>query len=79
MINTSNINDKLESLSTEERELALQILKEYSNDGSSSSMINLMQEDWDEIPVDIDTFLTDKRYLGNALIDNDGRETIFPY
>ena len=79
MINTNNTNDKLESLSAEERELALQILKEYSNDGSSSSMINLMQEDWDEIPVDIDTFLTDKRYLGNALIDNDGRETIFPY
>ena len=34
--------------------------------------------DYDEAPVDIHTFLHDKRYLGNALYDK-GKFTVFPY
>ena len=72
-------NAKLENLSEQERTAVLEILNQITKTGSSSKLDNILNEDWDEVPVDIDTFLTDKRYLGNALIDNEGRETIFPY
>jgi hypothetical protein len=38
-----------------------------------------MYSDYDEVPVDIETFLHDRNYLGNGLYDNDGRFTLFPY
>lgn len=75
MANTIN----LDNLNEEEKELALKILKEYWDEGSSDSYNNLIKQDWDEIPVDITTFLHDKKYLGNALYDTEGRFTLFPY
>lgn len=74
-----NIEKKLESLSEEERKIALNILKEYTVDGKSDLFNSLIYQDYEEIPVDIKTFLHDKRYLGNALYDQDGRFTLFPY
>ena len=73
----SNIN--LEGLSEQEKQAVLQILDEYSKDGASKLLSELEWADWDEIPVDITTFLHDKRYLGNALYDRDGVYTLFPY
>ena len=72
-------NAKLENLSEQERTAVLEILNQITKTGSSSKLDNILNEDWDEIPVDIHTFLHDKRYLGNALYDNEGRFTIFPY
>lgn len=72
-------NTKLENLSEEERKLVADILKEYYNEGSSKKFNSLMSEDWAEIPVDITTFLHDRRYLGNALYDQEGKFTLFPY
>ena len=72
-------NAKLENLSEQERTAVLEILNQITETGSSSKLDNILNEDWDEIPVDIHTFLHDKRYLGNALYDNEGRFTIFPY
>ena len=72
-------NAKLENLSEQERTAVLEILNQLTKTGSSSKLDNILNEDWDEIPVDIHTFLHDKRYLGNALYDNEGRFTIFPY
>ena len=69
----------LKSLSEEERELALQILKEYGEEGTSKTYDELLYSDFEEIPVDIHTFLHDRRYLGNALYDADGRFTVYPY
>ena len=74
-----NINDKLQGLSEEERKVALEILKQYSKEGKSELYDSLKYVDYDEIPVDINTFLHDKKYLGNALYDQDGRFTLFPY
>lgn len=74
-----NINDKLQELSEEERKVALEILKQYSKEGKSELYDSLKYADYDEIPVDIKTFLHDKKYLGNALYDQDGRFTLFPY
>ena len=72
-------NTKLDNLSAEEKLLVAKILKEYSENGKSDKLNQLMNEDWDEIPVDIITFLHDKKYLGNGLIDSEGRYTIFPF
>ena len=75
----SNEFKELENLSKEERELALKILSEYSNKGSSDTYTELLISDYEEIPVDIDTFLDDPKYLGKGLTDEEGRKTVFPY
>lgn len=74
-----DINEKLKGLPEEERKVALEILKQYSEGGKSELYEALKYADYDEIPVDIHTFLHDKKYLGAALYDPDGRFTLFPY
>lgn len=69
----------LENLTEEEKKLVADILKEISDGGSSSKMNELLYADYDEIPVDISTFLHEKQYLGNALYDPEGRFTLFEY
>jgi len=70
---------ELEGLSPEQRELALKMLSEYTETGTSETYTELIYDDYDEIPVDIHTFLHDRQYLGNALYDQDGRFTLYPY
>lgn len=72
-------NAKLENLSEQEKSAVLEILNQITKTGTSSKLDNILNEDWDEVPVDIHTFLHDKRYLGNALYDNEQRFTLFPY
>lgn len=69
----------LNSLSPEEKEAALAILKEIGDKGFSEKLNELIYSDYEEIPVDIETFMFDKRYLGNGLVDPEGRRTVFPY
>lgn len=71
--------DTLNGLSDEERELAFSILGEFAKDGSSKTYDELLYEDYSEIPVGIEEFLHERRFLGNGLTDQDGRFTIFPY
>ena len=83
MSNEINL-DQLNSLSPEERALALEILKEYSKDGQSAILEDLKYSDYEEIPVDIMTFITEERYLGRGLwiVDDFTGErkcTVFPY
>ena len=79
-MNLDNFNlEELNNLSKEERDAVLKILKEYSLDGSSEYMTKLKYVDFEEVPVDIITFIHERKYLGNALYDADGRFTIFPY
>ena len=68
----------LNSLSEQEKKVLLKTLSDISK-GDNKSFQKLKYADYDEIPVDIDTFLTDKKYLGNGLIDPEGRFTVFPY
>lgn len=74
-----NFEDELSMLSPEERELALKILGDISNKGASEDYNKILYDDYEEIPVDIETFLHDRKYLGNALYDGEGRFTLFPY
>ena len=69
----------LKNLTPEERQVALSMLKEFGEKGYSEQFNELIYSDYDEIPVDIETFLFDKRYLGNGLIDAEGRKTVFPF
>lgn len=75
----NNIDPKiLEGLSDQEKDILLKTLSNMSK-GDSSLYQQLKYQDFDEIPVDIETFLHDKNYLGNGLIDSEGRFTVFPY
>ncbi len=76
---TTEYNKFLETLTEDERKIALQILDDFSHEGSSDLYNKLIYADFEEVPVDIHTFLHDKQYLGNALYDQDGRFTLFPY
>lgn len=67
-----------------EKALALQILKEYSEAGQSSLLNTLKYSDFEEIPVDIITFISEDRYLGRGLYTVDEftgerKCTVFPY
>ena len=69
----------LENLTQQEREAVLKILNEMSSEGTSSTMDSILNEDWKEIPVDIETFIHDPYYLGRGLINAEGKFTLFPY
>lgn len=83
----SNINNQetdlslfpeLSSLSDSEKKLFLNIIKEYQSKGQSKTFNDLRYQDYEEIPVDIDTFLDDPNYLGTGTL-SEGKSTIFPY
>ena len=75
-----NIDMKeLEGLSEKERELTLQILSQLSKTGTSKLLDNLKYADYTEVPVDIETFLTDDRYLGKAWKDAGGKSKLYPF
>ena len=57
----------LDNLSEEEKTMVLSILKEVSEKGHSELLDDLKYADFEEVPVDIDTFLDDDNYLGQGL------------
>ena len=80
MTNTPQIDSSLlDQLSPQEREIALRALKEISSQGSSKLYNDLRYADYEELPVDVMTFLTDSRYLGRGLLNDNGDLTVFPY
>lgn len=69
----------LNNLTAEEKALALSILKEITDKGESSTLNNLIYEDYEEIPVTIEEFLRNPLYLGAGLVNKEGKFTVFPY
>ena len=69
----------LAGLSEEERAQALAILQEYAMSGESATADDLKWADWAEIPVDIETFMHEKQYLGKGLYDGEGKFTVYPF
>jgi len=55
-----------ENLSKEEKDAVDQILREIAKNSTSSSYESLYYIDYDEIPVDFDTFISDDQYLGKS-------------
>ena len=72
-------NELLKNLSTEERAAVLSILNEISNTGSSVKYQDYLYKDYEEIPVDISTFLRTPKYLGRGLVNEEGKFTVFPF
>ena len=62
-MNNSN-TEILNKLSEDERKVVRQILLDVSNKGKSEKLTELYYEDYEEIPVDLETFLCDEMYLG---------------
>jgi hypothetical protein len=58
--------EALNNLSEEERRVALQILAQYAEEGKSDILEDLKYAEYREIPVDIETFITNDHYLGQA-------------
>ena len=80
MVANNNLNlSALDALSPQEREYALKILKDFATTGQSEDFNKLKYEDYKEIPVDIETFLTDNNYLGNAWKDVSGHLKLYPF
>ena len=77
MTNSDNLLH-LEGLTEREREYALQILSELSNN-KSDTYTDLLYADYKEIPVDIETFLTDDNYLGQAWKDATGKLKLYDF
>ena len=71
--------EELNKLNEEERAVALEILKQYSETGASEIYNQLLYEDYEEIPVSIEEFLHNPLYLGKGLTDDEGRFTLYPY
>lgn len=82
---TSKVSDLVdfsemkEALTAEEFEAVRAILSELSNDGESHTLDALWQADYEEIPVDILTFITDRRYLGESFVAEDGHVLIYEF
>ena len=58
--------DEFAKLSPENKELVLKILSEYKTEGSSKTLKELWEVDYEEIPVTIDRFIEDPQYLGKV-------------
>lgn len=79
MPDISKLNKEvLDSLSPEERDLTLKLLEELSH-GEDKNYKDLLYLDYNEVPVDIITFLDDDRYLGKAWKDVNGNSKLYPY
>ena len=72
-------NIDINNLSEKEKSLVNSILKQFSKDGVSDTFNSLLYEDYNEIPVDINTFIEDNNYLGYAWHDNEGKSKLYPY
>lgn len=68
----------LDNLTKEEREAVAKILEEMSSNGLSDTYDKLLYADYKEVPVDIETFLTNDYYLGRAWKDSEGNLKIYP-
>ena len=57
---------KFDALSVEEQQIVLDILQEFADKGFSPLLEEMWNADYEEIPVDIVTFISDDRYLGKS-------------
>lgn len=78
-INDEQINKMLENLTNSEKEIVSEILTDYVKSGSLDKFNNLMLQDYEEIPVDINTFISNPEYLGNSFLKEDGTLRIYPF
>lgn len=80
MLDLNNIlgisQDEFNKLSVTEQTTVIQILKEMEAEGRSQTLESLWYEDYDEIPVSVEEFITNPHYLGKSTRNG---ESIYPY
>lgn len=75
--NILNLNEEiLSSLKPNEKEAVIKILEQYKSNGESNLYLDMLEEDYEERPVDIETFITDSHFIGNI---TDNGNNIYPY
>ena len=76
--NILNIDkSKFKELTAEEQQFVIQILQEFrDNEGYSQTLDDMWKADYEEIPVDIVTFICDDRFLGKSTRQG---TTIYPF
>ena len=58
---------KFKELTEEEQQAVIQIIQEFrDNDGFSQTLDDMWKADYEEVPVDIMTFICDDRFLGKS-------------
>lgn len=68
--------EEFSSMTKEDKELILTILREYQETGTSKTLYDIWHEDYEEIPVPIDEFICNPNYLGKSTGNG---ELIYPY
>lgn len=80
MVAENNLDlSALSGLSPAERDCALKILQQYATTGISELFNDLKYAEYNEIPVDIETFITNDLYLGQAWKDATGKLKLYPF
>ena len=68
---------KFQELTEEEQQIVIQILQEFTeNDGFSKTLDEMWKADYEEIPVDIMTFICEDRFIGRSTRQG---TTIYPF
>lgn len=67
--------EELASLTPDEQKVLINLISELGDYGASNTLKSLWYEDYEEIPVDIDTFIDDPYYLGDSL----GEDAVYPF
>lgn len=57
----------------------LRKIEEELSEGRYDTYREIMYPGYKEIPVDIETFIKDRRYLGNTYINEDGSCSMYPF
>ena len=77
MNNTLSIADKnINNLSESEMDVAKLILQQFATSGDSKLLEDLFYEDYTEIPVSIDEFICNPRYMGQVYNNGEG---VYPF
>ena len=80
MLDLSNIlsitKEQFVTLSTQEQQMVMDILKEMKKYGRSETLESLWYQDYEEIPVSIQEFISNPHYLGKSTRNG---ESIYPY
>lgn len=80
MLDLNNIlnisREQFDKLNTAEKQVVLEILQEMQETGRSETLESLWYEDYTEIPVSVEEFITNPHYLGKSTRNG---ESIYPY
>lgn len=79
MILESNQLELLNNLTKTEKDIVKKILNELQDKGESSLYNDILYADYKEIPVDIETFITNDNYLGKAWKDAEQKIKLYPF